>query len=418
MNFVRYFRPDYSVPHTPTTTAAAATATRTGTSTSGIEAPAILVSDHTDSSTPPEAQPTMSRTKRAGSGSDSGHSTHSNTASIPPQTFPLAHPPPKSKSKSQRQCLRLSSRLLLQIQQLHYASASTTGLQPRPVPIFELYQPSTFGKSVGARKAHSRDMYLVQSEGFVHLRGKRDGAVNGAHGKGHGYGNGVLNGNGATANGGTKPRSGSGSSRRKSKSSAEHESSGEEEGDRKSRFKRRAKDTEKERDGVGEEEEEEEDVVAVIHTSPKTKSKGSTGENAEAELYFPLSGSIWDATSPAPGNYRFKQDLEGNGLAGDANGVGLVFSWENRPPSASSTATESSDEGERFVLSVSSSRSTSSRRPWLAQLTRRGLHVGAMDAWQRELRALMIDNPDDGAGLYTLIVTMGVWVARREGWVV
>jgi hypothetical protein len=235
-------------------------------------------------------------------------------------------------------------------------------------------------------------MYLVQSEPFVHLRRKqKSGVVNG-----------VSNGNGATN--GTKPRSGSGASRRKSKSSQDHESSGDEDRERKIRSKKAAKEPNA--------EEDEEDVVAVIHTSPKPKTKGD--EPAEAELYFPLSGAIWNATSPSPGQYRFKQDLEGNGLAGD-NDAGVIFSWENRPPSASSTATEKSDEGDRFVLSVSGT--TSSRRPWLAQLTRRGLHVGGMDAWQRELRALAIDDGADGAGLYTLIVTMGVWVARREGWV-
>ncbi|KAJ0421280.1 hypothetical protein BJY00DRAFT_312194 [Aspergillus carlsbadensis] len=370
----------------------------------------------------------MSRSKHEGS--DSGQSTHSHShtrfvpyssspplplnnnkeppakkslspkTTIPPQTFPLAHPPPKSKS--QNKCLRLSSRLLLQIQQLHYSSTSQNAA-PRAVPILELYHPSTFGKSVGARKAHSRDMYLVQSEPFAHLRRKQKPGVSNGAGNGDGNGNGVLNGNGSTN--GTKPRSGSGTSRRKSKSSHEHESSGEDEDrERKVRFKKAPKEPKA--------EDDEEDVVAVIHTSPKPKTKGN--EPAEAELYFPLSGAIWNATSPSPGQYRFKQDLEGNGLVGN-NDAGVVFSWENRPPSPSSTATEKSDEGERFVLSVSGT--TSSRRPWLAQLTRRGLHVGGMDAWQRELRALAIDDGADGAGLYTLIVTMGVWVARREGWV-
>ncbi|KAL3490243.1 hypothetical protein BJX62DRAFT_238382 [Aspergillus germanicus] len=343
----------------------------------------------------------MSRSKYEGS--DSGQSTHSHSPkTIPPQTFPLAHPPPKSKSKSQNKCLRLSSRLLLQIQQLHYSSTSSQNGAPRAVPILELYQPSTFGKSVGARKAHSRDMYLVQSEPFVHLRRKQKSGV--ANGMSNGNGNGVLNGHGNGSTTGTKPRSGSGASRRKSKSSQDHESSGEDDDrERKIRSKKATKEPNA--------EDDEEDVVAVIHTSPKPKTKGD--EPAEAELYFPLSGAIWNATSPSPGQYRFKQDLEGNGLVGN-NDAGVVFSWENRPPSASSTATEKSDEGDRFVLSVSG---TSSRRPWLAQLMRRGLHVGGMDAWQRELRALAIDDGADGAGLYTLIVTMGVWVARREGWV-
>ncbi|KAL2844162.1 hypothetical protein BJY01DRAFT_215218 [Aspergillus pseudoustus] len=414
MNFVRYFRGD-------PTSVVDLKQEQQNSPAPAIEAPTILVSEHPDPTTqtrPQSQSSTMSRTKRAGSGSDSGGSTYSNNS--PPQTFPLAHPPPKSKSKSKSQRprgLRLSSRLLLQIQQLHYSSSSpqNAAAAARAIPILELYQPSTFGKSVGARKAHSRDMYLVQSEPFVHLRNRRGGK--GVSGQRNGERAALGNGNGNGATKGTKPRSESGASRRKSKSSQEqeHESSGEENEDRKIRCLKRAKDKDTEKAKT--EMEEEEDVVAVIHTSPKPKSKGTTDSPPEAELYFPLSGSVWDATSPSPGHYRFMQDLEGNGLAGD-DGVGFVFSWENRPPSASSsTATEQSDEGDRFVLSVSSGRTTSSRRPWLAQLTRRGLHVGGMDAWQRELRALMIDDGADGAGLYTLIVTMGVWVARKEGWV-
>ncbi|KAL2870149.1 uncharacterized protein BJX67DRAFT_308008 [Aspergillus lucknowensis] len=383
----------------------------------------------------------MSRAKHPTPDSES-HPQH--TCSPGAQTFPLAHPPPKSKSKSHRQCLRLSSRLLLQIQQLYFstthastlngnsnsnsntngiANESTNGFKnanantnvvPRSVPILELYQPSTFGKSVASaagiasRKAHSRDMYLVQSEPFAHLPRKA----------------GEVNVNGTKARSGS--RSGTNSraqSRRKSKSS--HESSGEdnEEGrERKIRFKKRVKDTNRDDD------EEEEDVVAVIYTSP-TKAKSKPTKNAtatatdsppEAQLYFPLSGATWDATSPAPGRYRFRQDLEGNGLG--AEGVGVVFEWEKRPASPASSSSpsptstgETQDDGDRFVLGVAG---PSAKRPWLAQLTRRGLHVGGLDTWRGELRALMIDDgAEGGAGLYTLLVTMGVWVARREGWI-
>lgn len=144
--------------------------------------------------------------------------------------------------------------------------------------------------------------------------------------------------------------------------------------------------------------------MAVIHTSPKPRAKGV--EAPDAELFFPLSGWSWEASSPAPGRYRFRDD----------KGI-VVFDWEKRPPSRSSPATAEKEDGERFVLGVSNEsggETTSLRRPWLAQLSRRGIHVGGLDGWQGELGALMID---DGAGLYTLILTMAVWVAKQAEWV-
>ncbi|KAL2827371.1 hypothetical protein BDW59DRAFT_56984 [Aspergillus cavernicola] len=337
----------------------------------------------------------MSRTKRENS---EAHPQHS------PQTFPLAHPPPKSKSKTSRQCLRLSSRLLLQIQQLTSSSSSNT---TRAIPILELYHPSTFGKSVvNGRKLHSRDMYLTQSEAYTHLRKTTTT-------------NGHENGNGSGIANGTKSRSGSGaSSRRKSKSSAD--SSGEED-ERKVKFKRTRKEKKK-KDNGEDDEDEDQDIVAVIYTSPKPKSKttATTTPTPTAELYFPSSQLTLEASSPSPGRYRFQvQSQEKETITPDLEN-GLVFEWENRPPSRSSpnsgSSSEKKDDDDRFVLAISGG-ATSLRRGWLAQLTRRGLHVGSLDAWQRELRALMIDGEDGvGAGLYTAILTMGVWVARGEGW--
>ncbi|KAA8648919.1 uncharacterized protein ATNIH1004_004806 [Aspergillus tanneri] len=82
----------------------------------------------------------------------------STTTKSSSQTFPLAHPPPKSS-----QCLRLTPRLLLQIQQ--FTSPA------RVIPVLEIYQPSRLSKSVpnGLPKLHAHDMYLVQSEPYSHL---------------------------------------------------------------------------------------------------------------------------------------------------------------------------------------------------------------------------------------------------------
>ncbi|KAL4763617.1 uncharacterized protein BDW70DRAFT_148404 [Aspergillus foveolatus] len=324
------------------------------------------------------------------------------------QLFPLAHPPPKSKSASNKSPrLRLSTRLLLQIQQ---------SSQSRAIPILELYQPSTFGKSIalpdGSRKVHGRDLYVTQSEMYTHL--KRPSKRDAVDGYGIGYGHGYGNRHGHT----TKPRSGSGGSRSVSgsasgsatssrpKSRSSGGSSGDEgQGECKAKFRARRKSG---NDADG----EQDDVVAMIHTSPKSTA-------ADAQLFFPQTNQTWETTSSRPGYYRFRSD-----------GSSIVFEWEKRPPSRShpSSAAEN-DDGERFVLGVSVSEPTSShtKRPWLAQLSKRGVHVGGLEAWRDEpgLRAL-IDGVGDGAGagasgagagLYTLILTMGVWVAKGEGWV-
>ncbi|KAL4972968.1 hypothetical protein BDW66DRAFT_113272 [Aspergillus desertorum] len=303
------------------------------------------------------------------------------------QIFALAHPPPKSKSASNKSPrLRLSSRLVLQIQQ---------SSQSRAIPILELYQPSTFGKSIvlpdGSRKVHGRDLYLTQSEMYTHLKRRHKG-------------------DGVSSSGNrAKPRSGSGasasgsatSSRGKSRSSGES-SSDEGQGECKAMFRARRRSG-NEADG------EEDDVVAMIHTSPKSTT-------ADAELFFPLTNQTWETTSSRPGHYRFQMANK----EGDANSV--MFEWEKRPPSRSSPpGAAENDDGDRFVLGVTILEPTSShtKRLWLAQLSKRGVHVGGLDVWRDEpgLRALIDGVGPKGAGLYTLILTMGVWVAREEGWV-
>ncbi|RDW81564.1 uncharacterized protein DSM5745_05121 [Aspergillus mulundensis] len=333
----------------------------------------------------------MSRSKDSPDSSSSAIST--------PQLFALAHPPPKSSkaSKSKSPRLRLSSRLLLQIQQ------SSPG-RSRAIPILELYQPSTFGKTIstpgaenghGSHKVHGRDLYLTMSEMYTHLKRERDGPVKV-----------------------TKPRSGSGgststtgaSSFRKSKSSAGGDSSADEGTGECKAIRPRSSHN----NGEREKESEQDDVVAVIHTSPSPPPKPATTAPAPADaaLFFPLTNQTWTATAHGSGHYRFVCETSA-----------IIFEWEKRPPSRSGSAAAAAekaagDEGDRFALSVSVSDATSpAKRPWLAQLTKRGIRVGGLEAWRDEpgVRALM--GGGDGAGLYTLILTMGVWVARGEGWV-
>ncbi|KAL4786579.1 hypothetical protein BJX76DRAFT_354944 [Aspergillus varians] len=364
------------------------------------------------------------------------HRGNSDASCAPPspsgQTFPLAHPPPKPSS-----CLRLSSRLLLQIQQLQQSSTSSI---TRAIPILELYQPSSFGKSVssssGSRKAHKRDLYLIQSEPYTHLRNRStsqtkrpptallDDACSDKEEDSITNGNGLSNdtlkppplasprpSSSHRPSTSQRPRS---SHRPKSshwpksmsrpKSRSNSGSSSADESERQANFKSLQKS--EVGPGPGSGEHDEAHIVAVIHTSPKPKSKGDAVP--DAELFFPLSGVVWEASSPAPGRYRFRMAEGGSGGSGD----GVVFDWEKRP---SSRGGAEKDDEERFVFGVSSGGEKSLRRPWLAQLTKRGMHVGGLEGWQGEVRALTID--DGGAGLYTLILTMGVWVARAEKWV-
>ncbi|KAL4803070.1 hypothetical protein BDV18DRAFT_146199 [Aspergillus unguis] len=344
------------------------------------------------------------------------------------QIFPLAHPPPKkgTQQKRSRPRLRLSSRLLLQIQQ----SSSS-----RAIPILELFQPSTFGKSIvsndgTARKVHSRDLYLTQSEMFTHLRGRRKRGSGSGNTDENGYlsVNGHANGNGT----GTKPRSFSGASggsasgasyRPKSRSSYGDAtgSSGEEGCEWKAKFRpRKSKNKSKSRQSLsisssaGDESSEEDEVVAVIHTSPKkSKTTTATTEQIDAELFFPITQQTWHATSTHQ-TYQFKPP------DGQSD---IIFTWESRPASPSSISSSSSPSAtDRFVLSavIDGHPTSSPKNAWLAQLTRQGFRIGGLE--EPAIRALIRgcdgQQGEMGAGLYTLILTMGVWVARREEWVV
>lgn len=85
--------------------------------------------------------------------------------------FPLAFPPPVKSP----QCLRrLTPNLRLQIQQL--------SSKHRHIPVLEVWQPSIFNSRVGKHipKLGSKDVYVSQCEGFLHLG--KDGGDSGANG--------------------------------------------------------------------------------------------------------------------------------------------------------------------------------------------------------------------------------------------
>ncbi|KAL4893827.1 hypothetical protein BDV59DRAFT_201586 [Aspergillus ambiguus] len=100
------------------------------------------------------------------------------------------------------------------------------------------------------------------------------------------------------------------------------------------------------------------------------------------------------AITSTPRGYRFH-------LPGDDGGK--ILEWAKRPRSADE------DKGDRFVLGIVAAEDL--RRPWLATLTKRGLKVPPWDRPQREYLAA------DEATIYTWVLTMGVYVAAREGWI-
>lgn len=161
----------------------------------------------------------------------------------------------------------------------------------------------------------------------------------------------------------------------------------------------------------GESSGDEDEVVAVIHPhpSPKSRPKEKTGSGdgneKEATLFFPPSDQTWHATCPVPRMYRFHSPASPS----------TIFTWESRPPSRSSSSKENSP---RFGLSVEGpGGGESCRNACVAQLTPQGFRIGALELILHgsEFHELEVEIKEV-ARLYTLVITMGVWIAKEEGW--
>ncbi|OOF98042.1 hypothetical protein ASPCADRAFT_128221 [Aspergillus carbonarius ITEM 5010] len=297
--------------------------------------------------------------------SDTESSIYSQTkpSKIPKQTFPLAHPPPKFTPR-----LRFLPRLLLQIQQLSSTSH-------RVLPILDIYQPPIQGKSLPKcpRKLHARDIYLLQNDAYTNLPAP------------------------------TRPRTGAGEANV-------------------TQFPTTA---------------------GVIYLSPSSSSSckrqqnqtpqggDSTGEgNLTDEIFFPATQQAWTVSETHKG-YKFTSV----GAAKD----GITLEWRKRTPggrrpvSASGSASTDSDantntntnngkaceeefkdENPRFVLCVSGGADPRVRRSGLAGLEKKGLRVGGWEA--RQVRYLEEVGLGQGDQVYTVILTLGVYVSRAEGW--
>ncbi|GIJ82151.1 hypothetical protein Asppvi_000654 [Aspergillus pseudoviridinutans] len=290
----------------------------------------------------------------------SGSDTDSTTSIPAPQKqlkeqsiFPLAHPPPKPAQR-----LRLSPRLLLQIQHLSPRSA-------RPLPVLEVWQPSRFAARPCASlpKLHAGDMYITQSEAYTSLSGENH------------------NHNFAAD----------------SDTDASHEA-----------------------------------IVSVIYHAPvpkPSKKEGPAPAPAQAEVHFPLGGRAWTASATAGGGYRF-QGRDGEGeyvLEWKRRGTGKGGRTRSTSFSSSSTDPAPGGDSGKFVLGIVDVKTRRGMR--VASLTKRGFEVGCWERLPREALRECVglglgsstdeSEPSEGqfrTAVYTMVLTMGVWVASQEGW--
>ncbi|GIK03441.1 hypothetical protein Aspvir_007510 [Aspergillus viridinutans] len=288
----------------------------------------------------------------------SGSDTDSTTSIPPPQNHPK-HQHPKGQSvfplahPPPKPTQRLRLTPKLLLQIQHLSPKST-----RPLPVLEVWQPSRFAARPCATlpKLHAGDMYITQSEAYTSLAGDLA-----------------------------------------SDSDASHEAVA---------------------------------VVGVIYHAPVQKPSKTEGpEPVQAEVHFPLGAGRWTASATTGGGYRF-QGRDGDGeyvLEWMRRGTGKGEGKRSTSFSSSSTDPAPGGDSGRFVLGIADPKTRRGAR--VASLTKRGFEVGC---WARlpleglrECVGLGLDSSNDESdvwegqfrtAVYTMVLTMGVWVAAQEGW--
>ncbi|KAI9035343.1 uncharacterized protein KD926_003733 [Aspergillus affinis] len=304
----------------------------------------------------------MSDSSKAGSTRPSSNSTASSTtapattSTSKAQTFPLAHPPPKAS-----QCLRLSPRLLLQIQQLTPSS--------RIIPVLEIYQPSRLGKSVpnGQPKLHARDMFLTQSESYSHIPGSDSANATEGAPPTHDFVGAIY----------ADPKRTSGAGVYIPAGNLKWEATQTPRGYR-FQLKR--------------------------GSAPRPASQQSVGDGTAA------------ASDAAPPPSRGQE-----GGQCPQEPLNIALDWERRARTSSDETTDANanagssgnNKPDRFVLTIADQPHL--RRPWLATLTKKGFMVGGWDRGQRAFLTERLGVQDEQV-LYTCFLALGVYVARSEGW--
>ncbi|OJJ71101.1 hypothetical protein ASPBRDRAFT_30846 [Aspergillus brasiliensis CBS 101740] len=333
----------------------------------------------------------------------------------PKHTFPLAHPPPKSSP-----CLRLTPRLLLQVQQL--STTTSKPIRQRVLPILEIYQPPRLGKSLPKcpRKLHSRDLYILQSDAYTSDITQPSSSSSSTN---YPIAAGVIYNNTNT----------------NTKKSTQQQGN--------------------------------------TSTNPPEGTESTTTTSSNDEIYLPTTQQTWSATRTSRNGYRFilrqpktsshgetvvvewrrktKPTAPGAGAGGvprrprtaSASASAASGSTDsdqntlNTNTSTFSTTTEnnngnpceedndptiSADANPRFVLCVSAigagATTTNAgaadqrviRRSGLAGLEKKGVKVGGWDA--KQVRFLEEVGLGVGEEVVTLILTLGVYVGWGEGW--
>ncbi|RAK95501.1 uncharacterized protein BO80DRAFT_450150 [Aspergillus ibericus CBS 121593] len=314
--------------------------------------------------------------------SDSESSVSSQTRSKTPyQTFPLAHPPPKFTPR-----LRFLPRLLLQIQQLSSTSH-------RVLPIHDIYQPPIQGKHLPKcpRKLHARDIYILQSDAYTDLPPAAQSGETTAIPKSENYPTtaGVIY---------FSSSSSSSSCKRQQNQQTQHQ-----------------------------------------ETNPtELSATGSTDE-----IFFPSTQQSYHV-SKSPKGYKFTSTSAKDGTTTTTTTTTTTLEWRKRTPggrrpvSAASGSTDSdantntstttanngkaceekgtgtaAEENPRFVFCINSGG-----KKWtgLAGLEKKGLRIGGWEGRQRRVLNEVVGLGLGEEEVYTVILTLGVYVGRAEGW--
>ncbi|KAI2926775.1 hypothetical protein CBS63078_2077 [Aspergillus niger] len=312
--------------------------------------------------------------------SDAESSISSQTRTkTPKHTFPLAHPPPKSSP-----CLRLTPRLLLQVQQL-----SITSNRHRALPILEIYQTPRLGKSLSncPRKLHGRDLYILQSDAYTDITPKSSSEETT-----YPIAAGVIYNN-TNTNTNTK----------------------------------KSPTTQPQQDNTNTPEEKSDEIYLPTthqsYTATRTsrgnyrfilRQKNTSGETVILEWRRKTAqGSGRPRT--ASGSASAVSGSTDSDTILDNNGKACEEETNNDP--------SSSDANPRFVLCVSAIGGAAGagvgadqrvRRSGLAGLEKKGLRVGGWDA--RQVRFLEEVGIGVGEEVVTLVLTLGVYVGWMEGW--
>ncbi|RAL16073.1 uncharacterized protein BO97DRAFT_403232 [Aspergillus homomorphus CBS 101889] len=334
--------------------------------------------------------------------------TRPTTATTPKthhQLFPFAYPPSKSTS-----CIRFTSRLLVQIQQLISSS--------RALPILEIYRPSSFSKSIPGcpNKLHGQDLYVVQSDSYQkspatsltsNNKNNADNPVVGVIYTNYNHPCSNTSAGATTSSSSTDTKSQQPSS---SSSSLATTPSSINNAIHLPQFQITFLASRTARGGY---------IFQLLPTSSPSTSTSSTSTRLTLELAKKKPKRKPPPRSPDTDRSSASNSPDGDEDKNKNNG--------NKAPSDH----KAPEEPASFLLGIRGSvdptttpESTPPRsRPWLAGVSHKGIKVllGGEQQEQQRHRLLAEVGADSSAGagtdvLYTIVLMLGVYAGRMEGW--